>query len=189
MDAIIQWDQYCFELINQGLRNPFMDWLLPFWREKTFWIPLYIALVGFSIWKFRKKAIYFILGAGLTVGVADTMSSKVIKPLVHRLRPCNDPVFKEEVHLLVRCGSGYSFTSSHASNHFAIALFLIYTLGGVYPIITWPLILWAASISFGQVYVGVHYPLDVLSGAFLGIWIGWGMAKFYNSYKLIKLAQ
>ena len=110
------------------------------------------------------------------------MSSKVVKESVMRLRPCNDAEIKADVNLLVRCGSGYSFTSSHATNHFAIAAFISMTLGMVLPLIRWPFYLWAASIAFGQVYVGVHYPFDVISGALLGWLIGVLAAKLYNRF-------
>ncbi len=179
MEELIAFDQYIFEIINGHTHNAVLDWLMPIWREKSTWIPFYLALAVFLGYKYRKAGLYLILGLALSVGLADTISSKVIKPAVHRLRPCNDPEIKDEVQLLVHCGSGYSFTSSHAANHFAVAAFLSLTLGLHYRRIRWPLHLWAASIALGQVYVGVHYPLDILMGAFLGLIIGNIVAKTY----------
>ena len=179
MEQLIAADQFLFELINGQAHNAVLDWLMPIWREKSTWIPLYIALAAFVGYKYRLQGLYLILALALTVGLADTVSSKIIKPSVHRLRPCNDPTLKDEVKLLVNCGSGYSFTSSHASNHFAIAAFLSLTLGLHYRRIRWPLYLWAASIALGQVYVGVHFPLDIFIGAILGIIIGNIVAKTY----------
>ena len=179
MEQVIATDQFLFELINGQGHNEVLDWIMPIWREKSTWIPLYIALVGFVGYKYRKASLYFMLALALAVGLADTISSKVIKPSVQRLRPCNDPEIKAEVQLLVHCGSGYSFTSSHASNHFAIAAFLSLTLGLHYRRIRLPLYLWAASIALGQVYVGVHYPLDIFIGAILGLIIGNIVAKMY----------
>jgi membrane-associated phospholipid phosphatase len=179
MEQVIAADQFLFELINGQAHNAVLDWLMPIWREKSTWIPLYIALAAFVGYKYRLQGLYLILALALTVGLADTVSSKIIKPSVHRLRPCNDPALKDEVQLLVHCGSGYSFTSSHASNHFAIAAFLSLTLGLHYRRIRWPLYLWAASIALGQVYVGVHFPLDIFIGAILGIIIGNIVAKTY----------
>jgi membrane-associated phospholipid phosphatase len=97
----------------------------------------------------------------------------VIKPLVHRLRPCNDPELSSQVHLLVGCGSGYSFVSSHAANHFGFALFIIILFKDRFSWITVPALLWAFLVSFAQVYVGLHYPADVTLGALIGILIGW----------------
>jgi len=114
-----------------------------------------------------------VLFAVATVGMADVVSSKLVKPAVQRVRPCNDVGLKFEVRELVHCGGGYSFTSSHATNHFAIATFLYLVLGGLRKKwIRWALLAWAASIAYGQVYVGVHYPLDVITGAVLGSLIG-----------------
>jgi membrane-associated phospholipid phosphatase len=179
MEQLIAADQFLFELINGQAHNAVLDWLMPIWREKSTWIPLYIALAVFVGYKYRLQGLYLVLALLLAVGLADTVSSKIIKPSVHRLRPCNDPALKGEVKLLVHCGSGYSFTSSHASNHFAVAAFLSLTLGLHYRRIRWPLYLWAASIALGQVYVGVHFPLDIFIGAILGVIIGNIVAKTY----------
>jgi len=91
------------------------------------------------------------------------------------------------VRLLVHCGRAYSFTSSHAANHFAIAVFISLTLGLLYSWIKWPLLLWAGSIAYGQVYVGVHYPLDVIVGSLVGIIIGYLVAKLYLSAEKLKI--
>lgn len=179
MEQVIAADQFLFELINGRAHNAVLDWLMPIWREKSTWIPLYIVVAAFVGYKYRLQGLYLLLALALSVGFADTVSSKIIKPAVHRLRPCNDPALKDEVQLLVHCGSGYSFTSSHASNHFAVAAFLSLTLGLHYRRIRLPLYLWAASIALGQVYVGVHFPLDIFIGAILGIIIGNIVAKTY----------
>ena len=128
-----------------------------------------------------------VLALALTVGIADTISSKVIKKSVQRLRPCNDTQINQQVKLLVRCGGGYSFTSSHATNHFAVALFLIGTLGRIFRRMKWPLLFWAATIALGQVYVGVHYPFDILVGGTIGSLIGIGVARLYQSFPKLAL--
>lgn len=179
MDQLLQLDLRVFELINQQGHFPFFDWLMPYWREKSFWIPLYLVLTGFVIYRFRRSAVLFLLMAIATIGVADTVSSRIVKPTVQRLRPCNDPQVKENVALLIPCGPGYSFTSSHATNHFALATFLALTLGMRYRRMIVPLYLWAFSIAYGQVYVGVHYPLDILAGGLLGIVCGWIVYRLY----------
>lgn len=156
---------------------------MPFWRDRFFWIPLYVALASFVVWKFgTAKGAFFILAVIVAASLADVTSSRLIKENVERLRPCNEPEIKEQVNLLIHCGGGYSFTSSHAANHFAVAVFLCFTLGRLYRRIRLPLLLWAASIAYGQVYVGVHYPLDVICGALLGTVIGWGVSWTYGRY-------
>ncbi len=173
MTELIQLDQQIFDWINHGLQNAFLDGIMPFWREKRTWIPLYLALVLFLLVRYRLNGFLYILVVVAVVGLADTMSSKVVKPAVARERPCNEPGFKSTVSLKVdRCGVGKSFTSSHATNHFALASFWVFTLpflGRWGKLLLW---LWAASIAFGQVYVGVHYPFDVLGGTLLGLLIG-----------------
>lgn len=179
---MLQFDQWLFFLINQSFEVPFLDWLLPYWRTKETWIPFYILLIAFSVFKFKKTGIFLMLAALLTVGVTDTISNRIIKKTVQRIRPCNDLQLKEQVDLLVRCGSGYSFTSNHAANHFGLAAFFVWTLGQIYRRSRFWWWFWATSIAFAQIYVGVHYPLDILGGALIGIIVGRGFANGFNRY-------
>lgn len=158
--------------INHGLSNAFFDWLMPILRNPYTWSPLYLFIIVFCIRNYGKRGVLVIFFLLLTFGMTDSLSSSVIKKSVKRIRPCNDIELKEEINVLVRCGSGYSFTSSHAANHFAIALTLIMIFYHRWRHILWLGLLWAASISIAQVYVGVHYPLDIIGGALLGTAVG-----------------
>ena len=112
---------------------------------------------------------------GVTAGdrtVADFGSATLIKSFYKRVRPCNDPVMANIIVHRVDCGPGYSFPSTHASDHFAIAVMLILVFYRRYKWVLPVSLLWAASISFAQVYVGVHYPIDVTAGGIYGILIG-----------------
>ena len=145
-------------------------------------MPFYVFLFSFLMINFGKKGLLFLLFAVLTIAVADTVSSKIIKKTVQRIRPCNDPFMAPSVDLKIECGGGYSFTSSHATNHFALAFFLIFIFGKFdfgkkNKWLNGLLFLWAASIAYAQVYVGVHYPLDVVSGAIIGSLIGRGIGR------------
>lgn len=115
----------------------------------------------------------------ISFGIADYSSASIIKPAVERLRPCREPGFSEQVNLLVNCGSGHSFPSSHAANHFALALFFIVLFHKRSKWIVPLALLWAASISFAQVYVGVHFPIDVTVGGLLGACIGFLLALLF----------
>ncbi|MFQ5447037.1 MAG: phosphatase PAP2 family protein [Saprospiraceae bacterium] len=168
MTELLQWDEQVFHLINCGWHNPFFDAVLPLLRNKYTWFPLYLFLLSFLLLNFKKQGIYWLIALALTVGITDAVSSHLIKKNVKRARPCKVYDAPADIHLLVHCGSGYSFPSSHAANHFGIAVFLCLTLGRVFRRIKIPLLLWAASIGFAQVYVGVHYPLDVVAGSVLG---------------------
>ena len=145
-------------------------------------------MAAFLFYKYQWKGVVLVAAVGLTVGLADIMSSKVLKKNVERLRPCQNTEVRAEARLLVGCGHSYSFTSSHAANHFALATFLALTLGRAYRRMRLPLLLWAASIAYGQVYVGVHYPLDVLFGALTGILIAYIMAKVYLRWDAVRIA-
>jgi len=188
VDFLLELDYSLFELINQRWDAAWLDVVMPYWRDKRSWIPLYVLLLGYLLYRYRWKGLYLMLAIVATVGVADTMSSKVVKKSVQRIRPCNDVRRQAEVELLVHCGGGFSFTSSHATNHFAVAVFLIFTLGRALRWLRWPLLFWAASIAYGQVYVGVHYPLDVIGGALLGSGIGFLMAKVYWQWQRIVIS-
>jgi len=115
------------------------------------------------------------------VVVADQTSSHLIKTFIQRPRPCADAFLQFHVRLLLdHCSGGYSFTSSHATNHFGFAVFVFITLKDVLKQWKWLFIFWAATVSYGQVYVGVHYPLDILCGGILGAMIGFIMGSIYN---------
>ena len=131
---------------------------------------------------FGKRGYFMVIFLFLTVGTADIMSSHVFKKSIQRLRPCNQQETFDSITVRARCGSGYSFTSSHATNHFAIAWFLIFTLGVDIKRIRVPLFFWALSISISQVYVGVHFPLDILCGSILGTTIAYLGSKLFLKY-------
>jgi undecaprenyl-diphosphatase len=121
--------------------------------------------------RYRMKFFWILLGALLLVLTSDQLSANLIKNIVQRLRPCNNPELKNQLRLLVPCGGGFSFISAHATNHFAIAFFI----SSFYNEIKWAkllALLWAFAIAFSQVYVGVHYPFDVICGAALGLLLG-----------------
>lgn len=182
-EQIIQLDQNLFFAINHGLSNPVFDWLMPILRNRFFWTPLYLFIIIFLVRNYGKRGWLILIFLGLTFGFTDYFSSSIIKPKVERLRPCNDPVLKTEVRNLVACGSGFSFPSSHAANHFAIAVFLILLFYKKWKWIIPTGLLWAASISFAQIYVGVHFPIDVLTGAILGSIIGYVMSTILLAFK------
>lgn len=175
-------DTTLFHWINGSLSNPVFDALLPLFREKWFWAPLYLFLAAFVWHNYgNKKGWLFVAGLVLAAGLADFTSSTIIKKNVCRLRPCNDPALRAEIRMRTTCGSGYSFTSSHAANHFAVAVYTVSAIGHVLPCGRLLLLVWASLVALAQVYVGVHYPGDVIGGGMLGALIGWG--AFRACYK------
>ena len=175
MEALLSFDESLFSLINSGLSNELFDTLLVPLRHKLTWIPLYLFILVFIGVNFGNLKGIAIIGLLLTVALSDTMSSKIIKKSVQRTRPCHI----EELAPVKRipCSPGYSFTSSHATNHFAIGTFLMCLFRFTKK--RYLFLVWAGLIAFAQVYVGAHYPLDVICGALLGLLIGGLTSRAY----------
>lgn len=171
-DYLLNLDRQLFHFINHDLGNAFFDLLMPVLRNRLIWIPLYVFIFVFCLWRYKKHGLIIIVLLALTFGVADFGSATIIKSLYKRVRPCNDPAMSATIVTRVDCGTGYSFPSTHASDHFAIAVFLSMVFYRHYKWVLPTTILWAAAISFAQVYVGVHYPVDVTSGAIYGTLVG-----------------
>lgn len=184
LETIQHWDAALFQGINTGLSNPVFDLLLPWCRERLFWMPVYLFVVAFTLLNFKRKGWVMLLGLALAVGLSDFTSSTLIKKKVQRLRPCNNIEMATNMHLRAPCGGGYSFTSSHAANHFAVAVFLIGLFGAFKPWLKPLALTWAGLIAFSQVYVGVHYPGDVLCGALLGSGIAWWTLQTWRRWFL-----
>jgi undecaprenyl-diphosphatase len=140
---------------------------------------------------FGKQAWTWILFAIINVTLTDQISSSFLKKWVERIRPCNEETLIGKMRLLLEhCSGGFSFTSSHATNHFGFAMFVFLTTRHFMGKWSRWLFVWAATISYGQVYVGVHYPVDILGGALLGMGIGALTAKYYNKkIGLIRIDQ
>ena len=178
---LIDFDKWLFTKINQTTANSLFDAIMPFFREALVWIPLYLFIILFAIYNFPKKALGWIIGLGLTASSTDLISSRIIKPFIGRKRPCNDLEMIDTIRLLLpSCGQNGSFTSSHAANHFGIAMFIYITMRNIWGNYTYLFFIWAALISYAQVYVGVHYPLDILGGAIVGCSAGYFIAMVYT---------
>ena len=169
MESLKEFDKKLFLLIHDGMSNSFFNLVMPWMREKYFWIPLYIVFIFMLIYYFRKKSWLVICVTLAVVGLSDFISSGIFKPFFHRLRPCQNPELANQIHHIITCGSGFSFISSHAANHFALAIFLGLIFKEKIKWLLPVLIFWAAVICFAQVYVGYHYPADVFVGALVGI--------------------
>lgn len=162
-------DRSLMLLIHSDWSTPFLDKVLPVIRNRDTWIPFYILLAIYMLYRFRLKGLYMILIIGASAGLTDLVSSSVVKPLVGRDRPCHEPDLAEQVEAMVYCGMSKSFTSSHAANHTALALSISLLLLRNRKWLSGLLFLWALSIGYAQVYVGVHYPLDILGGIIVGL--------------------
>ncbi|MFI5124790.1 MAG: phosphatase PAP2 family protein [Chitinophagales bacterium] len=177
---LINFDHWLFQKINQEWINPVFDVVFSFMRQAELWIPFYLFLLVLAIVNFGRKGLWWSATLIMTVIISDLCSSTILKNTIFRLRPCRNPDIADQVRILVNyCPQSSSFTSSHAFNHFAMAFFIFITLNetGSW---RWLLFLWALMISYAQVYVGVHYPLDVLGGTLVGSSIGYLMSQFFR---------
>lgn len=187
IQSILELDKELFFKINSEWIFGLGDFLFPILRYPKTWIPLYLALFLFMAIKFKWKSWPWILMALVCILVSDQLSSQVLKGFFGRLRPCQD--FPESVRLLVaHCPGNASFPSSHAVNHFAIGVYFFLSLRPYFKKWSLLFLLWAASICYAQVYVGVHYPIDVLGGAFIGVLIGLIIYLIFNRFLMSRMA-
>jgi membrane-associated phospholipid phosphatase len=180
LESILKGDLRLFFHINGQWYNGVLDVILPFVREPFVWAPLYLFLGLFVTINYGWKGLFWILFFLLCFGVAD-QSSLFLKSAIGRVRPCRDPVVSHFARVLVvYCPMSGSFTSNHAANHFALATFCFITLKSAFRRYAWLFFVWAAIIGYAQIYVGVHYPLDVAGGAVLGMLIGLLSGSFFQ---------
>lgn len=174
-------DTWLFLKINNDWTSPFLDSVFPWWRDANTWIPLYFFLLLLALYNFGWKCWPWMLAVIVTVTITDQVSSTLLKNWINRPRPCRDVFLSPYVRMLLSyCPGSGSFTSSHAANHFGVACFIFFTMHSYFKKWGYLLFFWAATVSYGQVYVGVHYPLDILGGALLGGFIGYQLARLFN---------
>jgi undecaprenyl-diphosphatase len=173
-------DEQLFVIINHHGNKPQLNGFMLLLRNALTWIPLY-AFVLFWAWKkFNKQFIPFLLLSLVAFAIADFSSASILKPLFARPRPCYNPDLSGNLNMLVGCGGLYSFPSSHATNHFALAAFWFWVIF-ICTSKKWHwLWIWAFAICYAQVYVGKHYPFDVLFGSIYGLAIGTVCAKIFE---------
>ena len=180
---LLDWDSNLFLALNHGLANPFFDSFLPFLRDSIFWAPFYLLILSFVFLNYGTKGLWWALGFILTVAIADLTGTYLLKENVQRLRPCNEPSLAGQVRLVIHaCPGGYSFLSNHAANHFGLATYMVCSFKGIFKSWVYLLYGWAFMICFAQIYVGVHYPLDIVAGMLLGIFTGFFTAYFFHRF-------
>ncbi len=171
-------DQQLFLFLN-SLNSPFWDQVMAAISSILIWVPLYLAILIFLGFKYRRKFIIIVLFLILAATLADQISVHLFKNIFHRLRPCHEPSLDGLVHLVNgKCGGLYGFVSSHATNSFNVALLSLLFIRKRW--FTISIIIWALTVGYSRIYLGVHYPGDVICGSILGALIGWGIYELYK---------
>ncbi|MCY1632826.1 phosphatase PAP2 family protein [Marinifilum sp. D737] len=185
MDTLIQLDKELFMWFNSH-NTPFWDVVMMFFTRKEFWIPLYLLLL-YQIYKVKgKEAIYWILGAFLLVFLCDQISTRLFKDVFERFRPSHDPGLEGMVNLVSGYKGGrFGFVSSHATNSFGFALFTSLLFRN--KLYTFFIFTWSLLVVYTRIYLGVHFPGDIIGGMILGLILGYGVYRltkwFSNSRK------
>lgn len=171
-------DRQLFLFLNSQ-NNPFWDEVMSAISGRLIWVPLYVAILVWMGIKYRRKFLLIIPFIIIAATFADQSSVHLFKNVFHRLRPCHEPSLQGMVHLVdCQCGGLYGFVSSHASNSFNVAVIsLLFIKKKWFSVF---ILFWASLVGYSRIYLGVHYPGDVVFGALLGALIGWGGYELYK---------
>jgi len=170
---MVELDHTIFLFLNSH-HSPFFDNVMWILSLKTVWIPLYLAIIWMIYRRYRKRVWIPLILIPVLV-LIDDQGSNLLKNLIERPRPCHEPALTGMVHTVNGyCGGMYGFVSSHAANSFGVAAFTATLLKKRW--FSWSIFTWAALISYSRIYLGVHYPGDIIGGALLGIMAGGGLA-------------
>ncbi len=180
IDFLATIDRELFLFLND-LHNPFLDFLMYWITKQETWYPFYLLIIVWMFWKYGKRAIVPLLLIIIAITISDQVTSSLMKPFFERLRPCHTPDIQHLVHTVSGCGGMYGFASGHAANSFTLAtlLFLFFKSRINY---LWIIFFWATLIAYSRIYVGVHYPGDILTGAIIGSIVAWILFLLYLKF-------
>lgn len=169
-------DHKLFLFLN-GLHAEWLDPVMTFVSSELGWIPLYALLLYLVFKKLGRNGMLCVVAAVVVLIIcSDQLSAHFFKPVFHRLRPCHDPLIHDLVHLPNgHCGGQYGFISSHSCNTFALASFITLIMKRFYKKIGLLMFVWATLVAYSRIYMGVHFPGDVICGAAVGMILGFGM--------------
>lgn len=183
MEELLALDRELFLELNGNFHSPWLDELMMFLSSTMAWIPLYLLILYLLIRTYKRHTWTVLLAIALTILIADQVTSSFMKPFFERLRPSNDPALRDMVVIVNEYRGGkYGFASSHAANTFGIATLMWLILKRYRPWIGL-LFLWVLLVGYTRIYLGVHYPGDILAGFLVGLlaalisWWGWRYLK------------
>jgi len=191
MEELIETDKKILIFLN-GFHSPVLDPVMLLITKTFFWIPLYLFLIFLLFKNYRKEAWFILLGAGITILLGDQITSTLMKPFFERLRPSQDPTMQPLLHFVDGYRGGlYGFASSHAANTLGVSLFIWLHLRSTY---RWMglIFVWSILMTYTRIYLGVHYPGDILVGGIIGLlcgWIGFKASEYLRNRYQKKLPQ
>jgi undecaprenyl-diphosphatase len=192
MEWILELDKQIFLAIN-GWHNELWDGIMWWISGKTTWWPFYLVLLAFMAWKRKWQLVPILLFIILVITLADQTSVHLFKNVFERLRPCHEPSLDGLVHQVNnKCGGQFGFISSHAANSFAVAFFVFLWIKKGW--FTALMVSWAGLVAYSRVYLGVHYPGDVIAGAIWGAGCGiiifllsrWILSKLPENWWIVR---
>ena len=191
IDWFLNLDNELFFFLN-NLHNSWMDTIMWHISGKWQWVPFYVLLLFYIIKTYKKQSVYILIALTCVIICSDFIASGIFKPYFERLRPTHDPRWEGMVHIVNGYKGGrYGFASSHAANTFGLATMIFFIFRSIYRITPY-IFLWALVVSYSRIYLGVHYPLDIITGAIIGFFsalVFYFLAKRFINLSEIKTQQ
>ena len=172
ISQLVEWDKELLLFFN-SFHSPILDQIMWIISGKLEWIPFYLVLAILIFRISRRHFPWIIIFIGITIVLTDQLAVVLFKEVFERLRPCHDPTISELVHIVRnKCGGQYGFISNHAANSFGLITIVALYMRQKYRFAALGLFLWAALVSYSRVYLGVHFPADIVGGGLFGILVG-----------------